>query len=69
MELKIANTIYIQEELQLVPYFLSSSGEIFKADVSHINFKEASKASERINLWVIEKTRNKIQEVISIGIL
>lgn len=63
----MANTIYIQDEIHLVPEFVSISAEIFGADASHVNFKEALNAVKRMNSWIATKTRNKIQDIITLG--
>ncbi|XP_033212928.1 ovalbumin-related protein X-like isoform X2 [Belonocnema kinseyi] len=66
LEFNVANTIYIQDEIQLIPEFVLTSAEIFGADVSHVNFKEALNTVKQINSWVATKTGNKIQDIITL---
>lgn len=65
IDFSIANTIYIQDDLHLEHEFVSISAEIFGSSVIQVNFKETLMAVERINSWVIEKTRNKIKDLIT----
>ncbi|XP_043472711.1 ovalbumin-related protein X-like isoform X2 [Leptopilina heterotoma] len=66
VDFSVANIIYVQEDLHLNHEFTSKSAEIFGSSVVQVDFKKASNAVERINSWIIEKTRNKIKDLISL---
>lgn len=67
VDFSVANIIYVQNDLHLNHEFTSKSAEVFGSSVIQVDFKEALNAVDRINSWIIEKTRNKIKDLITLG--
>lgn len=67
VDLNVANTIYVQDDLHLNHEFVSLSAEIFGAGVIQVDFKQPLNAVNQINSWIVEKTKNKIKDVLTIG--
>ncbi|XP_012263035.2 antichymotrypsin-2-like isoform X2 [Athalia rosae] len=65
IELNVANNIYIQENLSIVPDFLTINSKFFYSITPTVDFKDSIESSKQINSWVEEKTNNKIKDVIS----
>lgn len=61
----LANTICVQEDISLVPDFVSISSESFHSNIQKVNFKDAAGAIKQINAWVEEKTKHKITDIVS----
>lgn len=66
VDFSVANIIYVQNDLHLNHEFTSKSAEVFGSSVIQVDFKEALNAVDRINSWIIEKTRNKIKDLITL---
>ncbi|KAK1135482.1 hypothetical protein K0M31_000074 [Melipona bicolor] len=64
IKLYIANSIYIQDEFELLTEFLTIGREFYKSEISKIDFKNID-AAEKINSWVKQKTNNKISNLVS----
>ncbi|KOX72767.1 Alaserpin [Melipona quadrifasciata] len=64
IKLYIANSIYIQDEFELLTEFLTIGREFYKFEISKIDFKNID-AAEKINSWVKQKTNNKISNLVS----
>lgn len=67
IELSLANAIYIQENVSLVPDFLSLSSDFFKSATSRVDFKNSAVSVRDINSWIEKQTKNRIKDVISAG--
>ncbi|XP_051160515.1 antichymotrypsin-2-like isoform X2 [Leptopilina boulardi] len=67
VDLNVANTIYVQDDLHLNHEFVTLSAEIFGAGVIQVDFKQPLNAVKQINSWIVEKTKNKIKDVLTIG--
>ncbi|KAF3423284.1 hypothetical protein E2986_12788 [Frieseomelitta varia] len=64
IKLYIANSIYIQDEFELLMEFLTIGREFYQSEISKIDFKNID-AAEKINSWVKQKTNNKISNLVS----
>ena len=61
--LLIANSIWASRKLTLRPEFANLCRESYDAEIASVDFDDAG-APERINSWVREKTRNKIDGIV-----
>ncbi|CDW60539.1 Serpin domain containing protein [Trichuris trichiura] len=66
-ELYIANRLFGQSELQVLPRFRKRIQKHYSADIELLNFKKSSKARQHINDWVEKKTEGKIKDLIPKG--
>ncbi|CAD1478691.1 unnamed protein product, partial [Heterotrigona itama] len=64
IKLYIANSIYIQDEFELLMEFLTIGREFYQSEISKIDFKNIDTA-EKINSWVKQKTNDKISNLVS----
>jgi serpin B len=70
VQLTIANALWAQEGHPFMPAFLAIAREDYQANVNQANFKTAAEPTRsRINRWVAEKTKDKIQEILPPGSL
>ena len=68
IELNIANALWAQEGLPLLPAFVETATNQYQANVNQIDFRaNAEEARLEINNWVAQETRNKIQNILSPG--
>ncbi|XP_046746846.1 antichymotrypsin-2-like isoform X2 [Diprion similis] len=65
LEISLANTIYIQEGITLIPEFLSMSSEYFDSDTPRVDFKNSVESTRQINSWVKNQTNNRIKNLLS----
>ncbi|CDW54522.1 Serpin domain containing protein [Trichuris trichiura] len=63
-ELYIANRLFGQSELQILPEFRKCIQEHYSADMELLDFKKSLEACKHINDWVEEKTKGKIKDLI-----
>ncbi|MGD1872182.1 MAG: serpin family protein [Mastigocoleus sp.] len=61
--LAIANSLWTDEGSSLKPEFLQNSRNFFQAEVANLNFQQPD-ASDIINKWVKDNTKNRISKVI-----
>ncbi|KAH8317727.1 hypothetical protein KR074_008024, partial [Drosophila pseudoananassae] len=62
--LKLANRIYVNDRLRLVPEYNKIVGDSFKAVAVPINMANPELAAATINSWVSKHTGNKITEIV-----
>uniref|UniRef100_A0A1B6DXX3 Serpin domain-containing protein n=2 Tax=Clastoptera arizonana TaxID=38151 RepID=A0A1B6DXX3_9HEMI len=68
--LSVANKMFIEESFKLLPEFQASADKFFKAPADLVTFiKNSEGARNYINQWVEEKTKNKIKELLSKGVV
>jgi len=68
--LKIANALWIQEDLELLEEFRNINERYYGANLFPVNFKKAfEEAREQINAWVAKQTHEKIQDLLAEGVL
>jgi serine protease inhibitor len=68
VELDIANALWTQVGFPFLPTFLETATNQFQANVNQADFThDAAAATQTINNWVAQETRNKIQNLIPPG--
>ncbi|MEH2056793.1 MAG: serpin family protein [Nostoc sp.] len=63
VQLKIANSLWANQDVSFAPDFLNRTQNFYQAKVSNLNFKDAA-ASNIINNWVKENTNGKITQIV-----
>ncbi|MGB3479823.1 MAG: serpin family protein [bacterium] len=70
IELNIANALWFQTGYNLLKDFLELTEEHYDAGLNHVDFaKDCEAARRKINIWVEQKTNDKIQKLIKPGII
>lgn len=70
IRLRIANGLWGQKDYDFKDAFLNLNREYFSARVENVDFRDqASRVRREINQWVEEQTQDKIQDLISEGVL
>jgi len=70
IELNIANALWTQKDPPLLPAFLQITKSEYQANVSQADFRTgAEEARDKINRWVSQKTKEKIQNILPPGSL
>src|SRR2546421_554470 len=70
IELNIANALWTPKDPPLLPAFLQIANGEYQANVSQAEFRTgAEEARDKINRWVAQKTRDKIQNILPPGSL
>ena len=68
IELNIANALWTQKGHPFLPAFLSIAKGKYEANISQADFKTAAEAARgKINRWVAQKTKDKIQDILPPG--
>ncbi|XP_065215757.1 uncharacterized protein LOC135842293 [Planococcus citri] len=63
-EVKIANSVFVQEQLKLKDTYVQMTKNYYKNEVQQVNFpKENSEVTDIINNWVSNNTKNRIQKL------
>jgi serpin B len=69
-QLKEADALWVQQGYSLLPEFLKLNKDNYEAGLNQVDFKGATEASRQtINLWVEQRTENKIRDLLQPGIL
>jgi serpin B len=69
-QLKEADALWVQQGYSLLPEFLRLNKDNYEAGLNQMDFKGATEASRQtINLWVEQRTENKIRELLTPGSL
>ena len=69
-ELRVANTLWVQEGYKLLPEFLDLTKAAYGALPHDVDFAKATEAARQtINRWVEEQTKDKIKNLIPPGML
>lgn len=63
VQLTIANSLWADKNASLQPDFLKRNQEFYKAQVTNLNFQDAS-APNIINTWVKDNTKGKINQIV-----
>lgn len=63
-ETRVANRVWVQDGLDLVPAFATAMEGPFGAPVGRIDFRETEKARAAINGWVAEHTNDRIRDIV-----
>ena len=64
VELSIANAIFYHENFSVKPDFITTNQNYYDAEVEALNFTNSTATLDRINGWVKDKTRDKIEKII-----
>ncbi|MGD1277846.1 MAG: serpin family protein [Tepidisphaeraceae bacterium] len=67
--LRVANALWAQQGVQWLPPFLDLLDKNYQAKLATLNFADAEQARKTINDWVAQQTADKIQQLISSGVL
>lgn len=68
LELNTANALWTQEGFPFLPAFLETATNQYQASVNQADFVTgANAATQDINNWVAQQTRNKIQNILPSG--
>jgi len=69
-QLEIANGLWVQKDHPFLPGYLQSTKEHFAAEINQADFQsEAEPTRLNINSWVSNRTHEKIQNLLSPGII
>ncbi|MCK4672567.1 serpin family protein, partial [candidate division WOR-3 bacterium] len=70
LELNIANALWLQTGYNFLKDFLELTEEHYDAGLNHVDFaKDSDAARKKINIWVEQKTNNRIQKLIKPGMI
>ena len=64
-KLKIADAVWVDDDLKLQDAFKKSVSNNFSAEVENLDFSNADKTCKRINKWCDKNTEGLIQEIIT----
>jgi serpin B len=68
VELSIANSLWTDQALELRGEFANTTYQYYQANVFPVDFsKKTEKSRQRINTWVAEHTKHKIEELLQPG--
>ena len=68
IQLDIANALWAQKGHHFLPAFMKIAQDDYQANLNQADFKTSADAVRReINRWVAQKTRDKIQDILSPG--
>ncbi|KAK7871254.1 hypothetical protein R5R35_007542 [Gryllus longicercus] len=62
--LEFGNSVFVSNELQVMPKFKEELYKSFLASIEPTNFKAPEQAARRINRWVAQATRDRIPDLI-----
>lgn len=65
VDLYMANKVYVKESFKLKPTFTSVITKYFYSEIQSLNFSQTEEAAKTINLWVENKTNQKITDLVS----
>lgn len=69
-QLKEADALWVEKSYSLLPEFLKLNKDNYEAGLNQVDFKNATEESRQtINLWVEQRTENKIRELLGPGSL
>ncbi len=64
VELAIANSIFYHQDYTIKDEFISTNKSYYDAEVEALNFRDEAATLARVNGWVKENTRDKIEKII-----
>jgi serpin B len=69
-QLKEADALWVQTGYSFLPEFIKLNKDNYEADLNQVDFISATEASRQtINIWVEQRTENKIRELLQPGSL
>uniref|UniRef100_A0A1A7YLE5 Serpin peptidase inhibitor, clade I (Neuroserpin), member 1 n=1 Tax=Iconisemion striatum TaxID=60296 RepID=A0A1A7YLE5_9TELE len=63
--IRLANSLFLQEDISFNPEFLHLMKKFFRAQVETVDFSDSAAVAERINSWVENHTESKIRALLS----
>lgn len=69
VQLSMANKVYVMQNLSLKPTFQEVNENKFLTGVEAVDFADTGVAAGKINGWIAEQTKNKINKLIEPGML
>uniref|UniRef100_A0A1A8HG84 Serpin peptidase inhibitor, clade I (Neuroserpin), member 1 n=1 Tax=Nothobranchius korthausae TaxID=1143690 RepID=A0A1A8HG84_9TELE len=63
--IRLANSLFLQEDVSFNPEFLHLMKKFFRAQVETVDFSDSAAVAERINSWVENHTESKICALLS----
>ncbi|XP_040611718.1 serpin B6-like [Mesocricetus auratus] len=68
--LRTANKLFGEKTFDILASFKDSCRKFYEAELEELDFKgETEQSRQHINTWVAKKTEDKIQELLSVGIV
>lgn len=68
VRLAVANGLWVQDDFSMLPEYVDRVGEVYRAGLELLDFSaDPEGARRRINLWVEEKTEEKIRDLLAPG--
>lgn len=64
VELSIADAIFYRETFSVKPGFINTNQTYYDAEVEALDFSNATATLDRVNGWVQDKTKDKIESII-----
>lgn len=65
--LKVANKIYVAQDIAIKDKFRQITGTHFRSESETIDFSNSAVAAKNINQWCSENTNDKIKKIIEAG--
>ena len=69
IQLSAANSLWLQKNYTFLQHFLNVTKEKYGAGFFTVNFAQSEPVRKKINLWVADKTEQKIQNLIKKGMI
>ena len=63
----LLNNIFVQTGFNFKSVFRNALGQYFKAIPQKLNFADSANSASRINSWIREKTKGRIQKLFAEG--
>lgn len=64
VQINIANSIWYRQDFEVEQDFINTNQTYYNAEVSALNFADATNSMNTINNWVDEKTNHKIEKIV-----
>lgn len=67
VDLKIANKIFPNKNLEVKPEFKALTKEVFLSEEQQLDYSKSSEAVKTINQWCEDNTNKKIKDLLKPG--
>ena len=64
---EVANRVFVNKQLTLVPTYQQLLRNTFQSDVTPIDIHKSEESGKEINAWVDAATKHKITDIVSPG--
>ena len=68
-QIKVANALWVQQNYKLLDSFIDTIESNYGKSLFEVDFAESEVTRKQINNWVKEKTRDKIEEILQLGMI